>query len=55
MNFVEWVLACVVLFFIIYFAVRLALKHDRDSQIADPHDVADRELRERLRRERGGE
>ncbi|GGL22679.1 hypothetical protein [Planomonospora parontospora] len=51
----SWLFSLAVLFLVIYGAIRLALKHDRRSQIPRPRDVADAELRERVAVERAAQ
>ncbi|WP_089211965.1 hypothetical protein [Streptosporangium subroseum] len=48
----SWLFSVAVLFLVIYVAIRLALTHDRRSQVPRPRDVADAELRERVAVER---
>ncbi|MEU4695615.1 hypothetical protein [Nonomuraea dietziae] len=49
---IGWLFPMVVLFLVIYGAIRLALKHDRQSRIPSPREVEDRQLRERVAAER---
>ncbi|MEU4327473.1 hypothetical protein [Nonomuraea dietziae] len=49
---IGWLFSMVVLFLAIYGAIRLALKHDRQSRIPSPREVEDRQLRERVAAER---
>lgn len=51
----SWLFSMAVLFFVIYVAIRLALTHDRRSQVPHPRDVADAELRERAAAERAAQ
>ncbi|MFF5210402.1 hypothetical protein [Streptosporangium sp. NPDC000396] len=51
----SWLFSLAVLFLVIYGAIRLALKHDRRSQIPRPREVADAELRERVAAERAAQ
>jgi uncharacterized membrane protein len=51
----SWLFSMAVLFLVIYVAIRLALTHDRRSQVPRPRDVADAELRERVAAERAAQ
>ncbi|MEU4410216.1 hypothetical protein AB0F88_37390 [Streptosporangium sp. NPDC023963] len=50
----SWLFSMAVLFLVIYAAIRLALTHDRRSQVPQ-RDVADAELRERVAAERAAQ
>ncbi|MFF0309150.1 hypothetical protein ACFYSC_17110 [Streptosporangium sp. NPDC004379] len=51
----SWLFSMVVLFLVIYVAIRLALTHDRRGQLSRQRDAADAESRERVAAERAAQ